>query len=124
MPVNNKQEHNTITFSDNLQLNDTSAVCFPELENLADRCAILVGAALADGEGDLNITTWATRPKLPINTLRRYIRGFARLGFVEPDGNIGHDRVRMSTETYHRQSRWIHNNQSPLSGALFKNSIA
>ena len=105
MPVNHNQERKVTTLSDILLLDEQSAVCFPELQNLADRCMILVGAALADGEGDLKISTWATRSKLPINTLRRYIREFARLGFVEAEGHLSHDRVRISTETYHRLSR-------------------
>ena len=104
MPVNIKNESNAATCLGIFLLNDTSAVCFPELENLADRFVILVGAALADGKGDLHITAWATRSKLPIRALPRFIREFARLGFVETDCDFGHDRVRISTETYHRLS--------------------
>ena len=101
----NRQAPSAAAFANILLLSEKSAVSFPELHTLADRCTILVGAALADGKGDLRITAWAARLKLPIGTLRRFIHEFARLGFVEAEGDLGHDRVRISTETFHRLSR-------------------
>lgn len=104
MPIDD-QKRGVGIFSDILVLNDRSAVSFPELQSFAERCMILVGAALADGNGDLNVAAWAARSKLPTGTLRRFIREFARLGFVEAGDDIGFDRVRISNETYYRLSR-------------------
>ena len=104
MPSHNQNRRVTI-FSDVLMLNDQSALSFPELQSLAERCTILVGAALADDDGDLNITAWAARSRLSPATLRRFIREFARLGLVDADCHIGLERVRISSETYYRLSR-------------------
>ena len=100
------QECRVTMFSDILSLNDKIGLSFPELQSLAERCVILIGAALGDDDGGLNVTVWAERSRLTPATLRRFIREFARLGLVEADHDIGLDRVRISSETYHRLSRY------------------